>query len=220
MRSGRRSCWSAKRMPGRAMPAAQPQTELTTSMAVPLRSFMNASTAALVRSSETPIELSSSRIGLINSELYGKVHLHPRFLEIARRGTAPLCYVMARHPHRRGGRGGTRGAPNGQEPGLALEFRGAAFMTSSPLPRPLLWWTTTADGWSLALRTYSPAGPARASLLLSPGMMLDGRAMDRPAGSGLASFFRDRGYLATTLDLRGHGSSRPRAARRVDWNFD
>jgi len=93
-------------------------------------------------------------------------------------------------------------------------------MTSSPLPRPLLWWTTTADGWSLALRTYSPAGPARASLLLSPGMMLDGRAMDRPAGSGLASFFRDRGYLATTLDLRGHGSSRPRAARRVDWNFD
>jgi predicted alpha/beta hydrolase len=93
-------------------------------------------------------------------------------------------------------------------------------MTEPAPPRPTTWTTPTSDGWSLSLRTSQPAGTPKASILLSPGMMLDGRAMDRPPGAGLASFFRNRGYLVTTLDLRGHGSSRPRASRKVDWNFD
>jgi predicted alpha/beta hydrolase len=101
-----------------------------------------------------------------------------------------------------------------------------------PPPRPH--YLITADGWSLHLASYPPpcpppapgaveAGPAsgaRAAILLAPGMMLDGRAMDRPPGRGLASFFRRRGYLVYSLDLRGHGESRPRAARCVDWSFD
>jgi predicted alpha/beta hydrolase len=44
--------------------------------------------------------------------------------------------------------------------------------------------------------------------------------MDRPAGRGLASFFRARGYEVYTLDLRGHGASRPAASATVDWCFD
>jgi hypothetical protein len=64
-----RSFWSARRTPGRAMPAAQPQTELTTSIAVPDFSAMKASTSAAVRSSCTPALVSSSRIGLTISSL-------------------------------------------------------------------------------------------------------------------------------------------------------
>src|SRR4029077_605030 len=55
---------------------------------------------------------------------------------------------------------------------------------------------TTADGWRLNLACYSarrvaaaaaaaetmPCAPA--AMVLSPGMMLDGRAMDRPPGRG------------------------------------
>ena len=85
---------------------------------------------------------------------------------------------------------------------------------------------TTADGWSLHLASY-PWGPApgaggrpAAAMVLAAGMMLDGRAMDRPPGRGLASFFQARGYAVYTLDLRGHGRSGPHASRRVDWSFD
>ena len=94
---------------------------------------------------------------------------------------------------------------------------------SAPPPHPLR--LATADGWSLHLACYPPLAGAgqqrpRAAILLAPGMMLDGRAMDRPAGRGLASFSRRRGYAVYCLDLRGHGDSRPRAARGVDWSFD
>jgi hypothetical protein len=51
------------------MPAAQPQTELTTSMAVPFFSFMKASTSAAVRNSWTPMLVSSSRMGRTRSSL-------------------------------------------------------------------------------------------------------------------------------------------------------
>ena len=89
----------------------------------------------------------------------------------------------------------------------------------------------TPDGWSLHLASYPllPARPADgagggdgppAAMLLGAGMMLDGRAMDRPAGRGLASFFQARGFAVYCLDLRGHGQSRPHASRRVDWGFD
>ena len=81
----------------------------------------------------------------------------------------------------------------------------------------------TADGWSLHLASYPvlPGGrPTPAAMLLSAGMMLDGRAMDRPQGRGLASFFQARGFAVYSLDLRGHGQSGPAASRRVDWSFD
>ncbi len=89
----------------------------------------------------------------------------------------------------------------------------------------------TADGWTIHLAEHAapalpseagdpaPAAP-RAALLLVPGMMLDRRAMDRPAGRGMATFFRSRGYAVYSLDLRGHGASRPAASAAVDWRFD
>jgi predicted alpha/beta hydrolase len=81
----------------------------------------------------------------------------------------------------------------------------------------------TPDGWTIHLEEHPPAaadsGPV-AALLLVPGMMLDRRAMDRPAGRGIASFFRARGYAVYTLDLRGHGASRPAASAAVDWSYD
>src|SRR5436305_1040547 len=88
---------------------------------------------------------------------------------------------------------------------------------------PRLLPVATADGWTIHLEEH-PAPPAPiAALLLVPGMMLDRRAMDRPAGRGLASFFRARGYAVYALDLRGHGASRPAAgsgAAGADWSYD
>src|SRR5712692_476344 len=71
--------------------------------------------------------------------------------------------------------------------------------SAPPLPPPRALRLVTPDGWSLHLACYPPAEPPRAALLLAPGMMLDGRAMDRPAGRGLASFFHRRGYAVYTL---------------------
>jgi predicted alpha/beta hydrolase len=87
---------------------------------------------------------------------------------------------------------------------------------------PERWSIRTGDGWTLTLRTYPlpPGRPAKAAVLLSHGMMLSGQAMDRPVGQGLVSFLRSSGFLPTTVDLRGHGSSLPHASRRVDWCFD
>ncbi len=99
-----------------------------------------------------------------------------------------------------------------------------------PAPSRLLP-VATADGWTIHLEEHPalseasgpfehPPGRPIAALLLVPGMMLDRRAMDRPAGRGLASFFRARGYAVYTLDLRGHGESLPAASAAVDWSFD
>jgi predicted alpha/beta hydrolase len=104
-------------------------------------------------------------------------------------------------------------------------------MSARPTPLRI----ATRDGWSLHLASYpqraavaAPAveappatgGAPPAAMLLGAGMMLDGRAMDRPAGHGLASFFQARGFAVYSLDLRGHGESGPPASRRVDWGFD
>jgi hypothetical protein len=59
---GRVACFRATFTPGRAMPAAQPQTEFTITSLVPGR-FMKASTSAAVRSSSTPAEVRSRRMG-------------------------------------------------------------------------------------------------------------------------------------------------------------
>lgn len=96
-------------------------------------------------------------------------------------------------------------------------------MPAPPRLLPRLLPVTIADGWTIHLEEHpAPSGAAEpfAALLLVPGMMLDRRAMDRPAGRGLASFFGARGYAVYALDLRGHGASRPAAAAEVDWSFD
>ena len=54
---------SARAMPGRALPAAQPQTELTTIISVPRVPATAASTSSGVRSSRTPRSVNSWRIG-------------------------------------------------------------------------------------------------------------------------------------------------------------
>lgn len=84
---------------------------------------------------------------------------------------------------------------------------------------------TTRDGWTLHLEEHPPRSPggsarARAALVLSPGMMLGRRAMDRPSGRGLASHLAGRGHHVYTLDLRGHGASGPKAGEGADWTYD
>src|ERR1700761_2883663 len=61
--------WRARRTPGRILPAAQPQMELTTTMVVPgcLRAL---STSSAVRASWMPARGSSSRIGMTISSGY------------------------------------------------------------------------------------------------------------------------------------------------------
>ncbi|HUO86277.1 MAG TPA: alpha/beta fold hydrolase [Thermoanaerobaculia bacterium] len=57
-------------------------------------------------------------------------------------------------------------------------------------------------------------------MILSPGMMLSGRSLDRPRGRGMASWFAARGHAVYLVDLRGHGASRPAAAEGGDWTYD
>jgi hypothetical protein len=64
-RSGRASFCKAIATPGRARPAAQPQTELTTTSSVPFVFFIASSTCSGVRVSSTPTLVKSSRMGLI-----------------------------------------------------------------------------------------------------------------------------------------------------------
>lgn len=62
--------------------------------------------------------------------------------------------------------------------------------------------------------------PDRPVLLLSPGMMLSGRSLDRPSGRGMATALAARGHTVYLLDLRGHGASRPAAGEGGDWTYD
>jgi hypothetical protein len=74
-------CCSAIAIPGRARPAAQPQTELTTTIAVP-GALIAASTSWGVRVSFTPIWVNSSRMGLIRISGYGiPLSYHRRWLK-------------------------------------------------------------------------------------------------------------------------------------------
>src|ERR1051326_4479337 len=70
-RSGRAAFCSAMATPGRALPAAQPQTELTTTISVPFVLTMASSTCWGVRVSSTPIRVRSSRIGLMRISEHG-----------------------------------------------------------------------------------------------------------------------------------------------------
>ena len=84
----------------------------------------------------------------------------------------------------------------------------------------------TADGWTLHLEEHPPAAvggtpaTARGALLVSHGMMVNRRSLDRPPGRGLVSFLRRRGFHVYSLDLRGHGASGPKAAHGGNWTYD
>src|SRR6185312_1151323 len=83
---GTRSCSRAKATAGRALRAAQPQIELTTTNVAPGASRSVASTSSAVRSSRTPSRVSSSRIGVTNRSSYGMIvscrEVMPRRLQI------------------------------------------------------------------------------------------------------------------------------------------
>ena len=93
-------------------------------------------------------------------------------------------------------------------------------MTSPLIP------VDTPDGWTLHMEEHPPAaaaGPgvaARGAVLVSHGMMVNRKTMDRPPGRGLVSFLCRRGFHVYALDLRGHGASGPRAAEGGVWSYD
>src|ERR1017187_9122697 len=83
--------WSALVTPGLALPAAQPQTELTTTSVVPGRATA-ASTSAAALSGVTPHCESSSHIGRTASGSYKGCILNPPFRSCA------LCAALAKRP--------------------------------------------------------------------------------------------------------------------------
>jgi predicted alpha/beta hydrolase len=86
----------------------------------------------------------------------------------------------------------------------------------------------TEDGWTLYMEEHPPAAvaglggaaAARGAVLVSHGMMVNRKIMDRPPGRGLVSHLRRRGYHVYSLDLRGHGASGPKAAAGATWSYD
>ena len=64
------SCSSAEATAGRALRAAQPHTEFTTTSVVPFACMSFASTSAGVRISSTPSFVSSWRMGVTNRSSY------------------------------------------------------------------------------------------------------------------------------------------------------
>jgi len=51
-------------------------------------------------------------------------------------------------------------------------------------------------------------------------MMVDSRSMDRPAGTGFASYLAAGGWHVYLFDVRGHGASSPRAEEGGRWSYD
>jgi pimeloyl-ACP methyl ester carboxylesterase len=81
----------------------------------------------------------------------------------------------------------------------------------------------TADGWRIALHRYAPSGPIlrRHPVLLCHGLGTNHLTFDVHPEVSLARHLARRGYLALSLDLRGHGDSeRPSGERRFGWAFD
>jgi pimeloyl-ACP methyl ester carboxylesterase len=78
----------------------------------------------------------------------------------------------------------------------------------------------TADGWRLCLGRCRPRGPARAlPVLLVHGLAVNRQFMAFGARPhGMAEALSDAGFDCFSLDLRGHGGSRPGPSR--DWCFD
>jgi pimeloyl-ACP methyl ester carboxylesterase len=81
----------------------------------------------------------------------------------------------------------------------------------------------TADGWILALARRRPVGtPRPVPVLLVHGIAANHVCMDFPMGRlSLAAHLAEAGFDCFSVDLRGHGRSRPgRGAARRGWDFD
>ncbi len=67
--------------------------------------------------------------------------------------------------------------------------------------------TTTSDGWRLALGRYRAAMPLAGAppVLLCPGLALSGRLFDLGAERSLARYLARHGYQTWVLDWRGRG---------------
>ncbi len=83
----------------------------------------------------------------------------------------------------------------------------------------------TDDGWRIALHVYAPSGTVRRRhpILLCHGLGANHLAFDVDTDHSLARHLAGRGYLALSIDLRGHGhSERPSRTghRRFGWSFD
>jgi predicted alpha/beta hydrolase len=74
----------------------------------------------------------------------------------------------------------------------------------------------TADGVSLSLRRFAPAGARRAVCLCTHAMMARGAYLERR----FAPYLATRGVEVFVLDWRGHGRSRPPDPRLDRWSFD
>jgi pimeloyl-ACP methyl ester carboxylesterase len=80
----------------------------------------------------------------------------------------------------------------------------------------------TRDGWSLALGTRRPRGPARRPpVLLVHGISANRWTLDAGVESvSLAAHLSRAGFRTFALDLRGHGDSRSGPPGARGWNFD
>lgn len=81
----------------------------------------------------------------------------------------------------------------------------------------------TRDGWSLALARRRPRGtPRRVPVLLVHGIASNHLCLDFPRDNlSLPAFLADAGFDCFSLDLRGHGRSRPlRRDAPSTWDVD
>jgi len=77
----------------------------------------------------------------------------------------------------------------------------------------------TPDGWILRGEALIPERP-KAAAVLAHAMMVNRRAMDRPAGKGLASTLAAHDIAVFNFDLRGHGQSGPSASEGARFSYD
>jgi pimeloyl-ACP methyl ester carboxylesterase len=103
-----------------------------------------------------------------------------------------------------------------------LHYAFWAWRLRAPAQEDELLFATTRDGWRLALGHCRPATPARRP----PVLLVHGIAMNRQAfefGVGryaLAAHLARAGLDCFSLDLRGHGASRPGPGAPRRWNLD
>ncbi len=108
---------------------------------------------------------------------------------------------------------------------LALLLAGCASTAGSGGGHaPRVFRTRTEDGWSLALRRFSPEGPVRGRpILLVPGLASGDVSLALEPGHGLAYWLVAHGREVWTVSLRGAGDSdraAPAAGRPATYGFD
>ncbi|HSP80729.1 MAG TPA: alpha/beta fold hydrolase [Myxococcaceae bacterium] len=89
---------------------------------------------------------------------------------------------------------------------------------------PRVFHSRTGDGWSLALRRFSPEGPVRGRpILLVPGLASGDVSLALEPEHGLAYWLAAHGREVWTVSLRGSGDSdraAPAAGRAATYGFD